>query len=196
MMKTGMLLLILLFVNALAEDCGPIDPFAEPQGEIDDSVKAEIEGFVLESTEDSTEDSTENRLLRRNLGNYKLQPKMAYLTTNYWGIYGAKTCIDGNHYNFCHGNNPRGDTLFVLLSETSYVNTIRIVNRVDSCCRHRINGAEVRAGNTRCGVVPSTGAYQFTINCPKVKTNHITIKTWDWLNIGEVEVYGSRASDC
>lgn len=182
---TGMLLLLLVFVNALAEHCGPIDQFAEPQGEIDDSVKAEIEGFVLESTE--------NRLLRRNLGNYRLQPKVAYLTTNYWGIYGAQDCIDGNLYNFCHGNNPRGDTLFVLLSQTSYVNTIRIVNRVDDCCRRRISGAVVKAGNTRCGVVPGTGAYQFTINCPNVKTNHITIETKEYLNIGEVEVYGSRA---
>lgn len=182
---TGMLLLILVFVNALAEDCFPIDPFAEPQGEIDDSVKAEIEGFVLESTE--------NRLLRRNLGNDKLQTKVAYLTTNYWGVYNAQRCIDGDHYNFCHGANPNGDTLFVLLSQTSYVNTIRIVNRAD-CCRDRISGAEVRAGNTRCGFVPHTAAYQFIINCPNVKTNHITIRnSGDHLNIGEVEVYGSSA---
>lgn len=180
---TGMLLLILVFVNALAEDCYPIDPFAEPQGEIDDSVKAEIEGFVLESNE--------NRLLRRNLGNDKLQTKVAYLTTNYWGIYGAQDCIDGNNYNYCHGNNSNGDTLFVLLSRTSYVNTIRIINRAADCCRERISGAEVKAGNTRCGFVPHTRAYQFIINCPNVKTNHITIKTKDWLNIAEVEVYGS-----
>jgi len=129
-------------------------------------------------------------------GEVKLSTSRASLSTQYPG-YPASNCIDGNHNSMCHGLTNHGvsggDTLTVYLSRTENVSRIRIINR-KGCCRDRINGAEVKAGNTRCGYVPRTSAWQFDISCPNVRTDRITIRTIGRaLNLEEVEVYGRSA---
>jgi Tfp pilus assembly protein PilX len=129
-------------------------------------------------------------------GEVKLSTSRASLSTQY-PSYPASNCIDGNHNSMCHGLTNHGvsggDTLTVYLSRTENVSRIRIINR-KGCCRDRINGAEVKAGNTRCGYVPRTSAWQFDISCPNVRTDRITIRTIGRaLNLEEVEVYGRSA---
>lgn len=187
---TGLFVVLLVFVNALPDECREIDPFSEIQGEVPESVRAELDKeFVVTSTE-----SRLRRLLRRNLAFSKIPAWGAVLTSTYNSNYPAQDCIDGDYYDMCIGGSSSGDTLTIILSKTATVNTVRIINRVD-CCRDRVGGAEVKAGNTHCGFVPHTtpmGAVQFAIHCPDVKTNFITITTTGhYLNLGEIEVYGS-----
>jgi len=185
-----LLLVLIIFVNAIpSEDeevdssvyIGEYDPTL-PQGEINPSLLAEIQNAVV---------PTERRLLRRNLGN-KIPLQAAFLTSTYAHYYPASQCIDDDYTTLCHGGNPYGDSLVIVMAEKTHVNTIRIVNRLDAdyikAGFYRIRGAKVSAGNQLCHTIREK-KFDYRISCPNVYTDYIVITTNDFLNLSEVEVY-------
>uniref|UniRef100_UPI001ED84A45 fucolectin-1-like n=1 Tax=Scatophagus argus TaxID=75038 RepID=UPI001ED84A45 len=93
------------------------------------------------------------------------------------------------------------------LLKTYKINTVTITNRND-CCHDRINGAEIRIGNSlndngntnpRCAVISSVSAgTSKTFVCNQMKGRYINIVIpgrQEYLTLCEVEVMGIDSND-
>ena len=69
---------------------------------------------------------------------------------------------------------------------------VLVYNRMD-CCQNRINGAEVWAGNHRCGrIMYEHNRQTYAIACNGVKAKVVSVKlsTGEYLSLAEVQVIG------
>lgn len=127
----------------------------------------------------------------------------ATMTSELLHIFPARKCVDGiktnmvNGGNICHGGRSTGDILTIYLPESVVVTQIKIFDRTD-IPHGRSKNAIVKAGDKQCGSKVSAAeskAAVITKNCNSgVRTNTVKIQTFNWLNFGEVEVYGKDAN--
>jgi hypothetical protein len=107
--------------------------------------------------------------------------------------------VDGNtnqHYGrgSCTHTQRHGRPWWkVYLSRSYRIDRVSIWNRVD-CCRNRLNGVYVKAGNHVCGRYPGSRGH-YTMSCRGRIASHVTIQQSrsDYLTLCEVRVYGRPA---
>ncbi|KAM6949149.1 fucolectin [Aplochiton taeniatus] len=133
----------------------------------------------------------------------------ALVTDPYAGFGDARNAIDGNRdSNYRHGScshtNMQPNPWWRLdLLDTYVITSIVITNRGD-CCAARLNGAQIRIGNSlanygnnnpRCAVIssiPAGATYQFRCNAMDGRYVNVVIPgRVEYLTLCEVEVYGS-----
>ncbi|MBN3272868.1 PXN1 protein, partial [Polyodon spathula] len=123
----------------------------------------------------------------------------------------ASHAIDGNHdsiysKNSCtHTNADSTSWWRVDLKDTYEISTVIITNRAD-CCHERLQGAELRIGdspdgskNVRCGTITSTAPGSVhTICCNGLKGRYVNVVLRgksQYLTLCEVEVFGVPKQD-
>ncbi|XP_077432881.1 fucolectin-like [Vanacampus margaritifer] len=144
-------------------------------------------------------------------GNIALNGK-AYQSSNF-GNTSPQRAIDGNRaciwtQNSCTHTNFNMKPWWRLDLQKRYkINTVTITNRRD-CCHNRINGAEIRIGdslddngnsNTRCTVIASIQAGQSkSFACNGMEGRYVNIVIpgrKEYLTLCEVEVQGDEANE-
>ncbi|XP_028324519.1 LOW QUALITY PROTEIN: fucolectin-like [Gouania willdenowi] len=128
-----------------------------------------------------------------------------------YGGAGPQKAVDGNRANnwrdkSCAHTRKNRDPWWRLDLEQAYsISTVTITNRRD-CCPERLNGAEIRVGNSldsngnsnpRCAVVssiPAGKSQSFTCNGMKGRYVNVVIPgRAEYLTLCEVEVFGTLA---
>ncbi|KAJ7999310.1 hypothetical protein DPEC_G00193060 [Dallia pectoralis] len=131
-------------------------------------------------------------------------------------LYGnrkASDAIDGDrtshyHSGSCtHTQNDTNPWWRVDLKDVYRVSTVSLTNRKD-CCPERLNGAEIRIGNSlennginnpRCAVVSNIPAGETVyFQCKEMDGRYVVVVIpgrAEWLTLCEVEVYGSPAEN-
>ncbi|KAL0963957.1 hypothetical protein UPYG_G00315770 [Umbra pygmaea] len=144
-----------------------------------------------------------------NIGNLALHGR-ATQSSQYDNSYAhASNAIDGNrNSNYFDGSCTHTKAQAyswwrVDLLKQYKINTVIIVNRGD-CCPERLNGAEIRIGdslysngnnNPRCAVIYSIPAGSTgTFNCYGMRGRYVNVvlPRYDYLTLCELEVYGSE----
>ena len=88
------------------------------------------------------------------------------------------------------------DILTLTLPIQGTVTKVVIYNRLDAYAG-RLANAQIKAGGILCGTVSSDQATieasPVTVTCStNALTNVVTIETFDWLNLAEVELFGCQ----
>ncbi|XP_050969668.1 uncharacterized protein LOC127167583 [Labeo rohita] len=123
--------------------------------------------------------------------------------------YRADRAIDGIKHapgaaSFCtHSMMEKNPWWRLDLLDNYYISTVTITNRAD-CCSERINGAEIRIGNSLenngnnnpiCAVITSIPAgASYSYSCPDMEGRYVNVvipRETGILTLCEVEVYGS-----
>ena len=104
-------------------------------------------------------------------------------------------CFDNDLDNVCLGAEWTGTSMVITLNSPQRVSTIEIYNSLVSGGYAR--GTTITAGTTLCETTPTDGVLVdiYTISCPDVLTDTITIVSQSVIEYRDVNVYVS-SGDC
>lgn len=112
--------------------------------------------------------------------------------------YPASKCINGNLDDFCHSGNTNKPSLTLDMGKKVSVNRLVVTNRKD-CCQNRLGMHVLELSNdgktyTQCGTYDADSSAAFVEPC-KGTARYVRLRMLhnDWLNLGEVQVFGSAA---
>nr|prf pentraxin [Xenopus laevis] len=182
-------------------------------------LKSQVFGLTVETLNGERNGDFEQQ--KENHGAKNVAPQGIPYQSSYYGQKEqAKRVIDGSlasNYmegDCCHTEKQMHPWWQLDMKSKMRVHSVAITNRGD-CCRERINGAEIRIGNskkegglnsTRCGVVFKMN-YEETLsfNCKELEGRYVTVTIPDrieYLTLCEVQVFadplevdGTEASD-
>uniref|UniRef100_A0A8C5QRS9 Pentraxin (PTX) domain-containing protein n=1 Tax=Leptobrachium leishanense TaxID=445787 RepID=A0A8C5QRS9_9ANUR len=179
-----------------------------PGGREENLILCEVQVFGLPASSSDIEQKKEHELKTPN-GAPNVAVHGIATQSSLYNMYGEpKNAIDGslssNYLHIqCAGTSEQDDPWWMVnLKETHKIFTVTVTNRGD-CCSERIDGAQVRVGNSAenggidnpiCGIIPTMGYGEtIALECDGMLGQYVTVNIQGKmrsLTICEVQVFG------